>query len=73
MGPMQDISAEARLCPVVLWGSQPIPSMLQTRGQGKRLVIERCEEQAGRRKSSNTKQVSGEPKLCCFLLIMKYS
>lgn len=25
------------------------------------------------RKSSNTEQVSGEPKLCCFLLIMKYS
>lgn len=42
-------------------------------GTSERLVSERCEEQEGRRKSSNTKQVSGEPKLCCFLLIMKYS
>lgn len=38
-----------------------------------RVVRARCEEQEGRRKSFNTEQVSGEPKLCCFLLIMKYS
>jgi len=42
-------------------------------GARERCDSERCEEQEGRRKSSHTKQVSGEPKLCCFLLIMKYS
>lgn len=70
-GTREGVSATAGLCPPGLGALTPCPP---TRPGGReRLVSERCEEQEGRRKSSNTKQVSGEPKLCCFLPIMKYS
>lgn len=74
VGPALGVSAVAGLCLKGLGVSprNPTATTLQTR-ERERLVSERCEEQEGRRKSSNTKQVSGEPKLCCFLLIMKYS
>lgn len=74
-GPTQGVSTVAGLCPRALGVSPHVPPPPPSRrkvGEG-RLVRERCAEQERRRKSSNTKQVSGEPKLCCFLLIMKYS
>lgn len=71
VGPMWGVSAVAGLCPRGL-GVSPRPPCCKL-GARERLISKRCEEQEGRRKSSNTKQVSGEPKLCCFLLIMKYS
>lgn len=68
MGSVQDVQALAGLLRLCV--SPQFPH--QSRDKEK-LVGKRCEEEEEGRKSSNTEQVSGEPKLCCFLLIMKYS